>query len=136
MCRASRNEHWPTLPSLKSGEYSGLRLGRVMRDRRFESIPPPRRVRRTSVLRRKLVRISIWISTNRVDFDPDLLHALLRVSKYRHGARSLEKLMEPLRGPDARPRALIAIQRNQVAPHPRECSPAVAWAGAHRYTYW
>jgi len=35
---------------------------------------------------------------DRVDFDPDLLHALLRVSRYRHGARSLEKLMDLLRG--------------------------------------
>ena len=33
-----------------------------------------------------------------VDFDPHLLHALLRVGHYRHGARSLEKLMELLRG--------------------------------------
>jgi hypothetical protein len=32
------------------------------------------------------------------DFDPHLLHALLRVDQYRHGARSLEKLMELLRG--------------------------------------
>jgi hypothetical protein len=38
---------------------------------------------------------------DRVDFDPDLLHALLRVDQYRHGARSLEKLMELLRGDDA-----------------------------------
>lgn len=32
-----------------------------------------------------------------VDFDPDLLHALLRIDQYRHGARSLEKLIELLR---------------------------------------
>jgi hypothetical protein len=38
---------------------------------------------------------------DRVDFDPDLLHALLRVDQFRHGARSLEKLMELLRGDDA-----------------------------------
>jgi hypothetical protein len=37
-----------------------------------------------------------------VDFDPHLLHALLRVGQYRHGARSLEKLMGLLRSPDPR----------------------------------
>ena len=40
-------------------------------------------------------------AADRVDFDPDLLHALLRVDTYCHGARSLEKLMELLRGDDA-----------------------------------
>jgi hypothetical protein len=38
--------------------------------------------------------------SDRVDFDPDLLHALLRVQKYRYGARSLEKLVEQLRSDD------------------------------------
>jgi len=33
-----------------------------------------------------------------VDFDPYLLHALLSVKKYIHGARSLEKLIQSLRG--------------------------------------
>jgi len=33
----------------------------------------------------------------RLDFDPDLLDALLLVPKYEHGARSLEKLVVPLR---------------------------------------
>jgi hypothetical protein len=32
-------------------------------------------------------------ASDRVDFDPDLLHARLRVQKYRHGARPLEKLI-------------------------------------------
>ncbi|MGE0225152.1 MAG: RyR domain-containing protein [Acetobacteraceae bacterium] len=35
-----------------------------------------------------------------VDFDPALLHALLRVGTYRHGSRSLEKLVLSLRGDD------------------------------------
>jgi hypothetical protein len=33
----------------------------------------------------------------RLDFDPDLLMALLSVSQYRHGARSLEKLVQSLK---------------------------------------
>jgi hypothetical protein len=39
---------------------------------------------------------------DRVDFDPDLLNALLRVKHYRQGARSLEKLIEILRNDDNR----------------------------------
>ena len=35
--------------------------------------------------------------TDRIDFDTGLLNALLRVPAYRHGARSLEKLMENIR---------------------------------------
>ena len=39
---------------------------------------------------------------DRVDFDPDLLNALLRVEHYRQGARSVEKLIEMLRNEDDR----------------------------------
>jgi hypothetical protein len=51
---------------------------------------------------------------DRVDFDPDLLHALLRVSKYRHGARSLEKLMDLLRGADG-----LVVRRSNL-PRPAQ----------------
>jgi hypothetical protein len=39
----------------------------------------------------------------RLDIDPDLLEALLRVNKYEHGARSLEKLVLALKAPVGRP---------------------------------
>jgi len=51
---------------------------------------------------------------DRVDFDPDLLHALLRVSRYRHGARSLEKLMDLLRGADG-----LVVRRSNL-PRPAQ----------------
>jgi hypothetical protein len=35
--------------------------------------------------------------SDRIDFDPGLLTALLQTEKYVHGARSLEKVLEPLR---------------------------------------
>jgi hypothetical protein len=48
------------------------------------------------------------------DFDPHLLHALLRVDQYRHGARSLEKLMELLRGAEP-----LVIRRSNL-PRPAQ----------------
>lgn len=49
-----------------------------------------------------------------VDFDSGLLNALLRVSKYEYGARSLEKLMELLRGEDA-----LVVRRSKL-PQPAQ----------------
>jgi RyR domain len=45
-----------------------------------------------------LIRALLNVPTNsRVDFDADLLNALLRAPNYLHGARSLEKLVQSLR---------------------------------------
>jgi hypothetical protein len=50
----------------------------------------------------------------RLDFDPDLLDALLLVPRYTHGSRSLEKLVKPLRtawgGAIRRSSLLVAAQ--------------------------
>ena len=50
-------------------------------------------------LRRALMIRSLVAGNSdaRLDFDPGLLDALLLVPKYKHGARSLEKLVTPLR---------------------------------------
>jgi hypothetical protein len=56
--------------------------------------------------------------TDKLEIDRGLLRALLRVSEYRHGARSLSKLLEPLRA--ARPAFLnrsLTPPRNQLALH-------------------
>jgi hypothetical protein len=53
------------------------------------------RLRRALFIRVKLV----GDSKDRLDIDPDLLDALLEVKRYTHGARSLEKLLAPLKSP-------------------------------------
>jgi RyR domain len=50
-------------------------------------------VRRALLIRAKLD----GKSKDRLDIDPDLLSALLEVERYKHGARSLEKLVAPLK---------------------------------------
>ncbi len=53
---------------------------------------------------------------DQLDFDPDLIDALLMVPHYRHGARSLEKLVSSLKsddgGPIRRSRLPAAVQIN------------------------
>jgi hypothetical protein len=53
-------------------------------------------------------------AAEKVDFDPHLLHALLSVNQYRHGARSLEKLIELLRGGEER------VLRRSNLPRPEQ----------------
>jgi hypothetical protein len=51
-----------------------------------------------SPLRRAImIRAKLASADDRLDFDPDLIGGLLEVPKYKHGARSLEKLVVPLR---------------------------------------
>ncbi len=53
----------------------------------------------------------------RIDFDSDLLDALLLVPRYHHGSRSLEKLVQPLRptyGRSVRRSALPTTERMQM----------------------
>jgi hypothetical protein len=63
-------------------------------------------VRRALLIRAKLA----GDSKDRLDIDPDLLSALLEVERYSHGARSLEKLVLPLKSP-GRP-----IRRSSLPP--------------------
>lgn len=56
--------------------------------------------------------------TDRLDIDPGVLRALLRVGKYRHGARSLSKVIEPLRaGLPGKIRRSLVPPRQQLALH-------------------
>ena len=57
-------------------------------------------------------------SDERLDFDSDLLDALLLVPEYKHGARSLEKLVVPLRSQGGNPirRAALPVPA-QLAMH-------------------
>jgi len=63
-------------------------------------------VRRALLIRAKLA----GTSKERLDIDPDLLNGLLGVDRYTHGARSLEKLVAPLKSPE-RP-----IRRSSLPP--------------------
>jgi hypothetical protein len=47
----------------------------------------------------------------RLDFDSDLLDALLLVPKYEHGARSLQKMVSSLRPQDG-----VTIRRSALPP--------------------
>jgi hypothetical protein len=67
-------------------------------------------LRRALLIRAKLADGS----NDRLDIDPDLLEALLRVERYRHGARSLEKLILALKSPDGR-----RIRRSSLPPPTR-----------------
>jgi hypothetical protein len=50
-----------------------------------------------------LIRANLGCETDEaVDIDPNVLHALLAIDRYRHGARSLEKLIDLIRGPAPR----------------------------------
>jgi hypothetical protein len=53
-------------------------------------------------------------STERLDIDSDLLDALLTVGRFAHGARSLEKLVAPLKSAPGRP-----IRRSSLPPAAR-----------------
>jgi hypothetical protein len=67
-------------------------------------------------LRRALL-MRAWLagkSNERLDFDSDLLDALLTVDRFAHGARSLEKLAGPLKGAPGRP-----IRRSSLPPPAR-----------------
>jgi hypothetical protein len=67
-------------------------------------------LRRALLIRAKLANGS----SGRLDIDPDLLDALLRVERYTHGARSLEKLIAPLKSASGRP-----IRRSSLPPPAR-----------------
>ena len=56
-------------------------------------------------------------SEARLEIDPDLLNALLLVPRYTHGARSLEKLVRPLRGEDGTIRRSALPPPSQLAMH-------------------
>src|SRR5207249_668503 len=60
---------------------------------------------RRALLLRSFLKLK---DTEVLDIDRDLLNALLRQPRYRHGARSMEKIVEPLRIAHAslRPRQL------------------------------
>jgi hypothetical protein len=67
-------------------------------------------------LRRALL-MRAWLagkSNARLDVDSDLLDALLTVDRYAHGARSLEKLVAPLKCAPGRP-----IRRSSLPPRAR-----------------
>jgi DNA polymerase III delta prime subunit len=71
------------------------------------------------IRRALMLRSELGLSpTDKLEIDQGLLRALMRVQKYRHGARSLGKLVEPLK-PD-RPGFLhrsLTPPRNQLALH-------------------
>jgi hypothetical protein len=59
-----------------------------------------------------LIRNKLKCGKDEMDFDPDLLDALLSTQKFKHGARSLEKLIANLRvsgGKSIRRSALLAL---------------------------
>jgi RyR domain len=67
-------------------------------------------------LRRALL-MRVWLagkSNVRLDVDSDLLDALLTVDRYAHGARSLEKLVSPLKSAPGQP-----IRRSSLPPPAR-----------------
>ena len=79
---------------------------------------------RRALLIRALLRVP---KDARLDFDPELLDALLRVRRYKHGARSLEKLAlslqpatpdEPIRRSSLPPLAQIGMHVWDDAKHP------------------
>jgi len=55
----------------------------------------------------------------RLEIDPGLLNALLEIKDYKHGARSLKKILEPLRA--ARKESRARLRRSQV-PAPNQLS--------------
>jgi hypothetical protein len=70
-------------------------------------------------LRRALLIRSLLAgnSDKRLDIDPDLLDALLLAPKYKHGARSLEKLVQPLKSADFQIRRSALPPQAQLAMH-------------------
>jgi hypothetical protein len=76
-----------------------------------EDVPEPSDIcyplRRALFMRAKF----LGDAKGRLDIDPDLLEALLRVNKYKHGARSLEKLVLALKPPKGG-----QIQRSSLPP--------------------
>lgn len=89
-----------TLPPRKSGKQPTQRLADAS-----DVCTPLRR----ALLIRALLNVP---GDARLDFDPELLDALLRVPRYQHGARSLEKIVAALQ-PSASGRA---IRRSALPP--------------------
>jgi len=88
-----------------------------------EVLPPPESIRDvndvcTPLRRAIMLRGQLKCSpAERMDFDPDLVDALLEVSDYNHGARSLEKLVSGLRAGGGPIRRSALPASNQLAMH-------------------
>jgi hypothetical protein len=85
--------------------------------RSFEGKPDERDPDDIAAPLRRALLIRAWLagkSEARLDIDSDLVDALLLAEKFTHGARSLEKLVKPLKEAQGEP-----IRRSMLPPHLR-----------------